>query len=214
MVETNEELVQFLISAGFLKSSRIIAAFRRVDRAHFTLPSQKESAYVDYPLPLFRAQTISAPSVVAIMTEALGLKEGAKVLEVGTGSGYQAAILSEIVGPKGKVVTVEIVPELFDYAKNKIAELGQKNVVLVPGDGSKGCEKEAPFDAIIATCGAPSVPEPLFAQLKEGGKMAIPVGGSLYQDLLLVEKTGGKQQARRILPVMFVPMHGKYGFKE
>jgi len=213
-MRSNEELVQFLLSAGFLKSTRIISAFRRVDRAHFVLPSQKQSAYVDYPLPLFRAQTISAPSVVAIMTEALELKEGMKVLEVGTGSGYQAAIISEIVGPKGKVVTVEIVPELFEYARLKIEALGQKNVFSVQGDGSQGYEPEAPYDAVIATCGAPSVPQPLFRQLKEGGRMAIPVGGSFYQDLLLVQKVNGKQAARSMLPVMFVPMHGKFGFKE
>ena len=213
-MDSNEELVQYLVGAGFLKSRRVTEAFRRVDRARFVLPSQKESAYSDYPLPLFRAQTISAPSVVAIMTEALELPAGAKVLEVGTGSGYQAAILAEIVGPKGKVVSVELVPELFEYAKLKIEALGQENVLFVCGDGSQGHAKEAPYDGVIATCGAPSVPEPLFKQLKEGGRMVIPVGGSFYQDLLLVEKINGKQSARSILPVMFVPMHGKYGFKD
>ncbi|MCX6767925.1 MAG: protein-L-isoaspartate(D-aspartate) O-methyltransferase [Candidatus Micrarchaeota archaeon] len=214
-MKSNAELVKYLVDFGFLKTKRVIEAFKAVDRAHFVLPSQKESAYADYPLPLFRLQTISAPSVVAIMTEALELPAGGKVLEVGTGSGYQAAVLAGAVGPKGKIVTVERVQELFDYARQKVSGLpGLKNVFSVCGDGSVGYAAEAPFDAIVVTCGAPSVPKPLFEQLKEGGKMVIPIGGTYFQDLILVEKRRGRQASRSLLPVMFVPMHGKNGFKE
>jgi len=206
--------VRYLIDFGFLKSGRVISAFRKVDRADFVLASQRASAYADYPLPLFKLQTVSAPSVVAIMTEALALEGGESVLEVGTGSGYQACILAEVVGERGLVVSVERVPELFDYARQKISAHGAENVELVCGDGSQGHAARAPYDGIIATCGAPSVPEPLFKQLKEGGRMVIPVGGTHFQDLLLVEKIRGKQVTRNLLPVMFVPMHGKHGFRE
>jgi protein-L-isoaspartate(D-aspartate) O-methyltransferase len=214
-MESNEALVDYLREYGFLKSKRVEAAFRAVDRAVFVPKEYSLQAYVDYPLPVLKLQTISAPSVVAIMTEALDVEEGMKVLEVGAGSGYQAAVLSHIVGSRGRVVTIERFRELCDYAGERLARLPfTKNVVLVNADGSRGYPEEAPFDRVIVTAGAPRVPEPLVEQLKEGGRIVIPVGEQHFQDLRLGVKKKGRMEFTSLLPVMFVPLTGEHGFKE
>ncbi|MBI5229126.1 protein-L-isoaspartate(D-aspartate) O-methyltransferase [Candidatus Micrarchaeota archaeon] len=212
-MESNKEMIEYLKKAGWIKSKEVEEAFKRVDRGLFAPPPREREAYEDYPLPVMKGQTISAPSIVAFMTEELDARKGMKILEVGTGSGYQACILSLLVGKKGRVITTDIHAELIDYARERTEKLGLKNIQFVYGDGSKGYVEKAPFDRIIVTAAAPSVPEPLVRQLKEGGRMVIPVG-TFFQELQVVEKLQGKIKIASMLPVVFVPLLGEYGFKE
>ncbi len=206
----NEELVQHLINHGALKTKEIIEAFRKVDRVNFCLKEYRHLAYVDQPLPILVGQTISQPTTVAIMTESLQPHKGDKVLEIGTGSGYQAAILAEIVKP-GKVYTIERIKELVEFAKNNLKDY--ENVEIIHGDGSKGLKEKAPFDCIIVTACAPEIPEILKEQLAYGGRMVIPIGESEHsQDLLLIRKKE-KFEIINLGPFAFVPLIGKYGFK-
>jgi protein-L-isoaspartate(D-aspartate) O-methyltransferase len=211
-MDSNEELIDYLKKEGWIKSRRVEAAFKKIDRALFVPASQKSAAYADYPLPVMKGQTISAPSIVAIMTEELRVEKGMRVLEVGTGSGYQACVLAELVGKKGKVFTTEIYAELMDYAMQKAKQLHLNNIDFFHRDGSKGLQEKAPFDRIIVTAAAPNIPAPLFNQLKEGGRMVLPAGSTYFQDLLLVEKIRGQMAARELLPVIFVPLVGEHGF--
>jgi protein-L-isoaspartate(D-aspartate) O-methyltransferase len=184
-----------------------------VDRGFFVPENEKGFAYYDTAIPIGYGQTISAPAVVAFMLEALDVREGMKVLEVGAGSGYNCALLSVLAGAAGKVVSVERVPELAELARANIAAsgIGMGNIEIMVGDGSGGYAPEAPYDRIIVTAALPSLDlgHPLVAQLGEKGKMVAPVG-EYVQDLVLFEKGSGSM--RRILPVMFVPLIGKYGF--
>lgn len=207
----NERMVQYLLAAGYA-DDRTADAMRKVLRGLFVPVAYQQHAYADYPLPIGQGQTISAPSIVAFMTRMLHAEPGMKVLEIGAGSGYQAAILAELVGPKGMVYTVERVPEMVELARDNIAKTKYDNVKLIYGDGTLGYPDAAPYDRIIVTCGAPQVPQPLIDQLKEGGRMLIPVGAMFWQDLMLVEKIEGKIMQQAILPVMFVPLIGKYGY--
>jgi protein-L-isoaspartate(D-aspartate) O-methyltransferase len=165
----------------------------------------RAEAYDDRPLPIGQGQTISQPYIVACMTEAIGPRSGQRVLEVGTGSGYQAAVLAELVG---EVYTVELLPELAEAAKKRLARLGYRNVHVKAGDGYLGWPDKGPFDAVVVTCGAKEVPRPLFEQLKPGGKMVIPVGKSgEVQTLRVITKgSDGKREVRDLLPVRFVPL--------
>lgn len=208
--EKKNLLINSLIAEGVLKTKEIIEAFRRVRREDFVLSQYKEHAYVDEPLPLPANQTISQPFTVASMTEALQPKSGQKILEVGAGSGYQAAILLEIVGPKGSVVTVERIHELAKLARSNLQKTGYKNAKIIEGDGTMGYEKEAPYDRIIVTASSPGVPEPLLKQLKENGRLVIPVGDRM----MLVEKEkGGKIRETFLGYYAFVPLIGKHGHK-
>jgi protein-L-isoaspartate(D-aspartate) O-methyltransferase len=174
------------------------------------LPETISRAYEDYPLPIEEGQTISQPYIVAFMTEALDLRTTDKVLEIGTGSGYQAAILAEICD---SVFTIEIFEKLGKKAKNLFAELGYKNISCKIDDGYKGWPEHAHFDAIIVTCSPTKIPEPLKEQLAEGGRMIIPVGDSPYQNLVLLRKKNGKIKQEKVLPVRFVPMIDEKGRK-
>ena len=207
MNEQKEKLIHELEEGGYLKTKSVKEAFRKVARENFVLPEQKQHAYANYPMPIPAGQTISQPLTVAAMTEALDAKPGMKILEVGSGSGYQAAILSEIVGPKGKITTTEIVPELFDFAKKNLA--GFKNVIVMNADGSKGYEKESPYDRIIVTASAPSIPQPLIRQLKERGRLVIPVGDRM----IIAEKQDGKIEETFLGYYAFVPLTGEHGHK-
>ncbi len=169
-------------------------------------------AYDDVPLPIGDGQTISAPSMVAIMLDTLDIRDGDKVLEVGTGLGYHAAVMSVLTGPPGKVYTVERKADLAEKARHILKELGYGNVEVFVGDGSEGLPQYAPYDRISVACAAPAVPQPLIEQLKDGGRMAIPVG-QYFQDLYLVEKADGKVNSYNRGGVAFVPLVGKYGFK-
>ncbi len=205
MNDQKERLIRELEEEGFLKTKAVIEAFRAVKRENFVLPDQKQYAYANYPLPIPAGQTISQPLTVAAMTEALRAEKGNRLLEVGSGSGYQAAILSEIVGPTGKVITTEIIPELFEFAKRNLS--GYKNVIVLNVDGSQGYEKEAPYDRIIVTAGAPSMPKPLTDQLKDGGRLVIPVADSM----MLIEKKNDKISETFLGFYAFVPLTGRHG---
>jgi protein-L-isoaspartate(D-aspartate) O-methyltransferase len=179
-----------------------------VPRHEFVPVNLRAQAYGDFPLPIGHGQTISQPFIVAFMTEKLEPKPTDKVLEIGTGSGYQAAVLSELVS---NVYTIEIVEPLARRAEADLKRLNYTNVFVRAGDGYKGWPEAAPFDAVIVTCAPENVPDPLVEQLKEGGRMVIPVGASGYQELYLLRKNKGKVEREAILPVRFVPMTGQSG---
>ncbi|KAF0181626.1 MAG: protein-L-isoaspartate(D-aspartate) O-methyltransferase [Limisphaerales bacterium] len=187
-----------------IKDARVLAAMRTVPRHEFVPEDVRFSAYDDRPLPIGHGQTISQPFIVAFMTEQLKPQPTDKVLEVGTGSGYQAAVLSGLVKA---VFTIEIVEPLAKRAAAGLHRLGYTNVLVRAGDGYQGWPEHAPFDAIIVTCAPDRIPQPLVEQLKEGGRMIIPVGpeGGL-QELYLLEKRGGELKQQAVLPVRFVPM--------
>ena len=182
-----------------------------VPRERFVPPDVRDIAYDDTPLHIGHGQTISAPSMVAIMCSVLDVRQGQKVLEVGTGFGYHAAILSLLAKP-GTVHTVERIPELAEHARGLLKELGYDNVVVTAGDGSEGLPAFAPYDRISVAAAAPEVPAPLVDELADGGRMVIPVGRYM-QELMLVEKAGGRVSTVPRGGVAFVPLLGKFGFK-
>ena len=210
--EDRKELVEVLERRGYIKTKKVKKAMEKVPREIFLPEHNREYAYMDTPQPIGQGQTISAPHMVAMMIEALDLEEGQKVLEVGGGRGYHAAVISEIIGDKGEVYTVELLESLGNSAKKALSEAGYDNVHVVIGDGSKGYKKESPFDRISVACGAPSIPSPMIKQLKEGGKILIPVGGSMYQELIKATKVKkGKIKKEELGGVVFVPLKGEYG---
>lgn len=195
-------------------SNKVAEAMKKVPRHLFIPPAYRSEAYVDSPLPIGKGQTISAPHMVAIMCELLDLKEGEKVLEVGAGCGYHAAVVAEIVGKSGRIIAIERIPELAEVAKRNLEALGYDNIVVIVGDGSKGYEEEAPYDKIYVTASAPKIPEPLIEQLKLGGKLVIPVG-DFTQYLYVVEKDEeGMVKKENWGAVRFVPLVGEYGFDD
>ena len=197
---------QLLPPSRDITNARVLAVMGRVPRHEFVPERQRGQAYQDHPLPIGHGQTISQPYVVAFMTQELDPKRTDRVLEIGTGSGYQAAVLAEMAA---EVYTIEIVKELAERASADLKRLGYTNVHVRAGDGYKGWAEAAPFDSIIVTCAPEGVPEPLVAQLKEGGRMIIPVGSGWGQDLVLLRKRGGKVERSAVLPVRFVPMTGE-----
>lgn len=208
-----EQLAEHWESAGTIKDKRLIKAFKDVPREKFIRQVHMKDAYGDFPLPIGHGQTISQPTTVMIMTEALELNPGDKVLEVGAGSGYQAAIISEMVGTKGTVISTEIVSELVVFATENLKSAGIKNVEVVCWDGSKGYEKQAPYDKIIVTAACPKIPKPLVEQLKEGGILVAPVGSLVFgQKMLKVKKVKGVLQEQNLGRFVFVPLKGEFGF--
>jgi protein-L-isoaspartate(D-aspartate) O-methyltransferase len=200
---TNVELVEHLIRCGYLKSEKVIDAFKRSDRKLFVPERYGNYAYSDQPLSIGFGQTISAPHMVAIMTELLEPRKTDRVLEVGSGSGYQAAVLSCLV----KIIyTIELEQGLIDFAESNLEKAGVKNVKIIQGDGSKGYPDAAPYDKIIVTCAAPEIPEPLVEQLKEGGIILLPVGGSFHQELIMERKVKGRLERRSCGGCIFVPL--------
>jgi len=200
-----ERMVSEQIEARGVRDRRTLAAMRKVERHLFVPGDSARLAYEDHPLPIGHAQTISQPYIVGFMTEALRLSGGEKVLEVGTGSGYQAAVLSEIAA---QVFTIEIVAPLAEEARLRLERLGYRNVSVRAGDGYAGWPEEAPFDAIMVTAAAPNVPEPLKRQLKDGGRLILPVGDE-FQELVVVTRRGERFVEDRVLAVRFVPMTGR-----
>jgi len=197
-----ENMVRDQIEIRGVRDQNVLKAMRTVERHRFVPPEVAQVAYEDRPVSIGRDQTISQPYIVAYMTEALELKPGDKVLEIGTGSGYQAAVLAEIAG---EVYTIEIIEELASTARARLSEMGYDNIVVKQGDGYYGWPEKAPFDAIIITAAPPRIPAELLNQLKIGGKMIVPVG-TIHQELLLVERTESGIKKRSLLPVRFVPM--------
>ncbi len=189
-----------------IASPRVLAAMRKVPRHEFVPEGLRARAYEDGPLPIGHGQTISQPFVVAFMTDRLDPKPTDRVLEIGTGSGYQAAVLAELVA---QVYTIEIIEDLAKRAAADLARVGYTNVHVRASDGFKGWPEAAPFDAVIVTCAPEKVPQPLIDQLKDGGRMIIPVGPMGDQDLVLLHKHGSKLDRRSVLPVRFVPMTGE-----
>jgi protein-L-isoaspartate(D-aspartate) O-methyltransferase len=188
--------------------ARVVEALRTVPRHEFVPRDQRKRAYDDRPLPIGYGQTISQPYIVAVMTELLEVKPGSRVLEIGTGSGYQAAVLAQM---GAKVFTMEIVPELGEAARERLGRLGYDKAEARVGDGYYGWEDRAPFDAIIVTAAANHIPPPLLAQLKSDGRMVIPLGNPFgMQHLLIVRKEkDGRTATRKVLPVRFVPLTGR-----
>jgi protein-L-isoaspartate(D-aspartate) O-methyltransferase len=196
-------MVEQQLKARDIKDERVLAAMGKVPREAFVPPESRAASYEDGPLPIGYDQTISQPYIVAFMTEQLRLKPSDRVLEIGTGSGYQAAILAEL---GSEIFSVEIVEPLARAAEATLQRLGYTNVHVKIGDGYKGWPEAAPFDAIIVTCAPDKVPQPLIDQLKDGGRMVIPVGERFAQQLYLLEKRNGELKESATLPVRFVPM--------
>jgi protein-L-isoaspartate(D-aspartate) O-methyltransferase len=194
-----------------IKDERVLAAMRRVPRHEFLPEAIRGMAYADNALPIGEGQTMSQPYMVAIMTELLGLTGTERVLEIGTGSGYQAAVLAELCS---KVYTVERIKTIAEKARATLDQLGYRNVAIKIYDGTYGWKEMAPFDAIMVTAGAPEIPTPLVEQLNDGGRMVIPVGERFGQSLLKVVKTAEGTVIQRSIPCVFVPLIGNHGWKE
>jgi protein-L-isoaspartate(D-aspartate) O-methyltransferase len=208
--EKRRELVITLKRLGRIYSREIEDAFLKIPRELFVPKDIRKLAYVDTPLEIGKGQTISAPHMVAIMAEALDLKKGQKVLEIGAGSGYHAAIISKMIGGEGHVYSIERIKSLTEFAKKNIKTAGIKNVTIVNGDGSEGLPKYAPYDRIYVTCAAPEVPPPLIEQLNDEGKLMVPVG-KMICELKLLEKNGDRIITKDLGGCAFVPLIGKYG---
>lgn len=205
MQRLRQQMVNSQIIARGVKDPLVLEAMVQVKRHEFVLPGQEREAYEDGPLPIGDGQTISQPYIVALMTELARVNKNSRVLEVGTGSGYQAAILSYVCA---KVYTIEIVEKLGNAAKKKLADLGYENVEVRIGDGYQGWPQEAPFDAILVTAAPDHIPQPLIDQLRIGGRMVIPVG-DYYQELEVITKTEKGIEREKVIPVRFVPMTGE-----
>lgn len=209
-------MVRELAARGIVRSPRVQAALRSVPREAFLPEHVGPDAFLDAPLPIGEGQTISAPHMVAMMAEALDVRPGMNVLEVGGGSGYHAAVLARLAEPDGHVVTVERHESLVEEARRNLSRLDPPpHVEVVLGDGSEGVRDRAPFDRISVAAAAPDVPQPLVKQLADGGVMVLPVGTMAEQDLLRVTKRGdGTLDVEHLGPVRFVPLLGKHGFPE
>jgi len=204
-------MVENQIRRRGVRDERVLAAMEEIPRHLFVPPSMRHKAYDDGPQPIGEGQTISQPFIVAEMTAALRLTGAEKVLEIGTGSGYQTAILAKLAR---RVVTVERIASLASEAARRLGELGYANVDFVTGDGTLGCPEHAPFDRILSAAASPTVPSPWLEQLTEGGIVVLPVGGRFSQDLMRVTKRGGEQQIEFLGACIFVPLIGRHGFPD
>ena len=206
-----ERMVRMQIEARGVRDPRVLEAMRTVPRHLFVPGHVIGSAYRDAPLPIGQGQTISQPYIVALMTELLELKGEEKVLEIGTGSGYQAAILGQLAA---QVITVERIPQLAQEASELLVQLGYDNVHVKVGDGTLGWPDDAPYDAVIVTAASPQIPEPLKGQLTDGGRLVAPVGPRWTQELVRVRRRGDRYHSETLLGVAFVPLIGEHGWQE
>lgn len=203
-----KQMVQRQLEGRDIDDPRVLRAMQTVPRHLFVPPDLRELAYRDTPLPIGHDQTISQPYIVALMSQLLAVEPGHRILEIGTGSGYQAAVLAEM---GARVYTIEIVPGLGHQAIETLQPLGYENIQVKVGDGYQGWPEHAPFDAIIVTCAPTRVPKPLKNQLAEGGRMVIPVGEKYHQQLLLLTKRNGVIEKEKVVDVRFVPMVDQTG---
>lgn len=205
-------MIDKLVASGYLKSETVIEAMKKVERHLFVPENVKMHAYADQPLPVGEGQTISAPHMVAMMCELLKLEKGLKVLEIGAGTGYHACVVAEII-KGGKIYSVESKTRLVERARENITSAGCTGVELIEGDGTEGYEKEAPYDRVFVTAGAPGIPPPLIEQLKAGGRLLMPVGTRYVQSLVQADKTtSGDVKKRTLSGCAFVPLIGKHGW--
>jgi len=217
MLRERKKLVENLQSYGYIKSEEVKEAMLKVPREEFMPLENKQYAYKDQPLPIGEGQTISAPHMVAIICDMLQIKKGMKILEIGSGFGYNAAVVAELIGPEGHLFTTERIAFLAKKAEENLKRTGyNKCVTVVHTDGTRGLEQEAPFDRIYATASAPKVPEPLKKQLKIGGRLLTPIGPqSYFQELICISRESeDKYESRKLGGVAFVPMIGEHGWPE
>jgi protein-L-isoaspartate(D-aspartate) O-methyltransferase len=203
-------MVETQIAARGVKDERVLAAMREIPRHLFVPSSYREAAYNDSPLPIGKGQTISQPYIVAVMTELLTVRPDDRVLEIGSGSGYQAAILGRLAQ---SVITIERIPEVAELARTNLARIGITNVTVITGNGTIGYPDQAPYDAILITAATPSVPPPLIEQLAEGGRLVAPVGSRDLQELVRLTKKEGQTIRELFGGVVFVPLLGEYGWQ-
>jgi len=208
--EARRNMVELQIASRGVHDERVLSAMRSVPRHLFVPPSYRDAAYNDCPLPIGRGQTISQPYIVAVMTELLQLMPEDRVLEIGGGSGYQAAILGTLAR---KVISIERIPDVAELAKENLSGAGITNVTIVIGDGTLGYPAEAPYDAILITAAAPDVPPPLIGQLADSGRLVAPVGSRDLQELVRCTKKGGEVTREYFGGVVFVPLLGEYGWQ-
>ncbi len=208
-----DALVEDLVREGYVRNPAVARAFRTVPRERFVTEDRRGAAYVDSPLPIAMGQTISAPSMIAIMLEEADLREGLKVLDVGTGSGYNAALLAAVVGSE-RVVSIERHRALIDFARRNLEAAGFRGVQIVQGDGTLGYEPEAPYDRIIVTAGAPRITKPWIRQTKVGGRIVAPVGRSTFSQILVTATKTGEDKivTKEGTPCAFVPLVGREGW--
>lgn len=206
LIAARERMIRDQLIGRGIHDKRVIQAFRHVPREAFVDASVRQRAYADEPLPIGQGQTISQPYMVALMVHCLELRGTERVLEVGTGSGYEAAVLSQLAQ---EVATIERIPALAEVAQGRLERVGCVNVTVITGDGSLGWIEDAPYDGIIVAAGAPNVPEPLIAQLAEGGRIIIPVGDRATQSLVVGIKEGGELHTKEVINCVFVPLIGQ-----
>lgn len=216
MKEKRKDLVEKLFNQGYINTEKVKEAMLKVPREEFMPAENSSYAYLDRPFPIGNSQTISAPHMVAIIAEKLELTDGMNILEIGTGLGYNAAVVAEVVGKKGHVYTIERIPSLVKKSRENLKKTGYSDrVTVIEGDGTIGYPDKAPYDRIYGTASAPKIPEPLKEQLKTGGKLIIPMGSDYYQELVSVIRISDDEyQTRNLGGVVFVPMIGKHGWPE
>ena len=203
-------LIKQWLDKKLIINKEVLEAFNKVKRENFILKKYLKQAYEDIPLPIGFGATVSQPTTVIIMTQALEVKNGNRILEVGTGSGYQAAILSVLAGEKGKIITTEFIKELSEFAKQNLKQY--KNIEVIHTDGSKGYKQKATYDAIIITAAIPEIPKTLIDQLKEGGRLVAPVGPQGEQRMIKIIKKENKLIKENLGSFMFVPLKGRHGY--
>lgn len=199
-----ENLLEYWIGNDIVKNKKIIQAFKKVKRENFVLPEHKENTYDDIALPLIKGSTISQPTTIMIMLEALDLKPGNKVLEIGTGSGYTAALISEIIGPEGKVYTLDIIPELIELTKKNLEN--SRNIEILLKDGSEGLKEFAPYDRILVNAACKEIPNTLVKQLKTNGTLVLPLGPEYHQKLVKFTKEKTRLKEEILGDFVFVPL--------
>jgi len=211
--DERRRLVEGLKDSGYVHSDSVLEAMERVPRHEFLPEALAELAYQDTPLPIGEGQTISAPHMVGMMLEALDLRPGMKVLEIGTGSGYHAALVAELIRPGGKVYTIERIEDLGLRARRTLERLGYDDVEVIVSDGTNGLPEHSPYDRIFVAAAAPHVPAPLKEQLADHGILIVPVGGRMVQDLVIITRSGDRYDERSMGSVIFVPLIGEHGYK-